>query len=254
MSRDLAPPPLTDTGDLFAARAASVRRRVWQRRAILVLALVAVAALTWLIAFSPVLAARSVVVTGLDAGHTAQGASITAAARVPLGTALVRISTGAIAERVERLSTVESVTVTRSWPGTIVVDTRLKTPVLALKNPESQVESESFDVLAADGSVIQRVIAAPDGVPLAAQGAVAATPEGVRAALGFLSVLDSDERATVSSITLSGASVTARMGGTTVIWGDGSRPDAKKRVLDILTTTKKVRVIDVTAPDSPVTR
>ena len=47
--------------------------------------------------------------------------------------------------------------------------------------------------------------------------------------------------------------VTFRLRGATVVWGDAASPDVKVRVIRVL-LEKKPDVIDVSAPDTPVTK
>ncbi|HEX2706032.1 MAG TPA: FtsQ-type POTRA domain-containing protein [Candidatus Lustribacter sp.] len=245
-SRSPRPSPARDSRGLFEARAAAVRRgrllRLSRSGAVVVLLI----ALIWLVAFSPLLASRSVVVSGVSG---APRAAVTAAAAVPLGVPLARLDIAAIQLRVKALPTVDTVTVSRSWPTTVLITATLKKPAIVLQNSQGQL-----DVVAPDGLVIERVTAAPDGLPVVRGGAQAPTPEGIAAALGFVKVLSAAQRKQVSEITVSASFVTARWGTLKVVWGDGSRAGTKARLLTILLATKPASLIDVSAPDTPVTR
>ena len=240
-----------DTTALFAARAAAVRRRQWVRRMTVLAGLLLIGLLTWLMAFSSVFAVQTVQVTGVP---DATRAEVLTAASVPIGTPLARVDTDRLARQVEGLSTIASATVTRAWPRTVVIEATLKTPALALQNLQAQPEGSTYDVLAIDGSVIERRSDRPAGLPIAVAGTPEPTGEGIAAALAFLAILPAQERERVGQVRISGDSITATLGKLTVVWGDGSRPEAKYRVLAILRETKNVAVVDVSAPDSPVTR
>ena len=119
----------------FERRAASVRRRP---RLLAVAGLVVLVVLVWLVGFSSVLATRSVTVTGL--GDPGEQEVVVAAAAVPIGTPLARVDTGGAVDRVAKIPTVASVSVSRSWPSTVVVSVQRKVPVLAVKNPQGQLQ------------------------------------------------------------------------------------------------------------------
>ena len=72
----------------------------------------------WLVEFSPVLVAHSVRVEGVQAGDVS---NIVGRAAVPMGTPLAKVDTLAIARRVIATATLAEVTVSRSWPSTIVI-------------------------------------------------------------------------------------------------------------------------------------
>ena len=69
-------------------------------------------------------------------------------------------------------------------------------------------------------------------------------------------ILPADQRATVSAITVSSASmVTFALGEVEVVWGGRGSEEKKGKVLQVLLkTTPAPKVIDVSAPDTPVTR
>lgn len=90
-------------------------RRTWWLLAALV---VAIAMVIWLIAFSPVLGVRSVQVRG---ARTLSAAQIEAAAAVPPGHPLARLSTGAIERRVEALPRIATASVSVSYPSSVVI-------------------------------------------------------------------------------------------------------------------------------------
>ncbi len=230
-------------------RAAQVRRRPWRVLAVLFVTVALLAGLGWLVGASPVLAARDTRVDGVDG---ADREAVLAAAQVPLGTPLARIDTGGIAERVRQVPVVRSVAVTRGWPGTVVVAVTPRVPVLAIAQADA-----TFALLDDQLVSFRTVTAVPPAVALVrTEGGKAPDEQGVRAVLRVLALLPEQLRTQVSEITVSSASlVTFRLGGTQVIWGGVGQEEKKLAVLQILLrTTPTPKTVDVSAPDTPVTR
>jgi len=205
------------------------------------------AAGVWVFEFSPVLAVRTVTVEGVP---PATIAAITDRAAVPLGTPLARVDTAAIARRVIASATLAEVTVSRSWPSTIVITASPRVPVLAVKNPQGQVQ-----VVDARGIAYATVSAPPKGVPLINAVENPPGPDSLRAGLVVLEALSSKQRSLVTNVTVSGANmVTLKLGAVTVVWGGASEPELKVSVMTALLRQKGVTTIDVSAPRTPVTR
>lgn len=98
-----------------AERAA--RRRLLARRVGLAAAgLVPLGLLGWLLLVSPLLAVRTVAVSGTSRLTVAQ---VRAAADVARGTPLARVDAGAVVRRVEALRPVAEVRISRGWPSTL---------------------------------------------------------------------------------------------------------------------------------------
>ncbi len=231
----------------FQARAADVRRRPWRLAAWATLAVAVVAALVWLVAFSPVLAVRSIEVVGVPDSEVAP---ITELAKGSLGTPLARVDGRALAERVSQRATLADVSIERSWPGTLVIHASPRVPVLVVRNPQGQLK-----VVDRDGVAYAQVKQAPKGVPTArAASDEALSPDALRAAVSVVTVLPPSLRSRVSDVTVSSADlVTFKVDRTTVVWGGMAAPEQKLRIVTTLLGTKP-RVIDVSAPDTPVTR
>src|SRR5699024_143304 len=96
---------------------------------------------------------------------------------------------------------------------------------------------------------------APKGVPtVKAQDGAEVSGRGVQAARGMLQALPQDMRERVQDVSVDEADqVSFRLGRTTIVWGDADSPEVKLRVIPIL-LKEKPRIIDVSAPGSPVTR
>ena len=155
-----------------------------------------------------------------------------------------------MAARVRERITVAEVSVRRAWPSTLAVDIVLRTPAIVVRNPQGQLE-----VADAEGVSFGVVKAAPKGVPVVkAVGAKGATREALQSALALLNALPSDLSSQVSGITVSSANlVTFTLGKRTVVWGSGADSERKVAILTALLPTK-AKVIDVSAPETPVTR
>lgn len=201
----------------------------------------------WLVQFSPVLVARSVRVEGVPPGAVAE---IMRRAAVPIGTPMARVDTTAIADRVIATATLAEVSVGRSWPSTILIMASPRVPVLAVKNPQGQVQ-----VVDSEGVAYATVSAPPKGVPLINTVENPPSRDALRAGITVLRALSPSQRGRVTNVTVSGANmVTLKLGAVTVVWGGASEPELKVRVLTALLGHKGFATIDVSAPRTPVTR
>lgn len=117
--------------DRFAAR--SRRRRL--RRLLLtvcgVLAVFAAGLVAWLVGWSDVTAVDGVEVSGTD-GRVER--TVRGAADVPDGMPLIRVDTGAIAERVRAVPDVAEVEVRRGWPRTVEIEVAVREPAATLQD------------------------------------------------------------------------------------------------------------------------
>ena len=231
----------------FDARAARVRRRPWLVAAWLAVALVLLTGGVWLVEFSPVLVARSVSVKGVPPGDVS---TIVGRAAVPIGTPLVKVDTRAIARRVIVATGLAGVTVSRSYPSTVLIVATPRVPVLAVMNPQGQVQ-----VVDAQGVAYATVSTAPRGVPLINTVENPSSMESMRAAMAVLRALSSGQRSQVTKVTVLGPNmVTFTLGAVTVVWGGASEPELKVKVMAALLRQKDVGTIDVSAPHTPVIR
>lgn len=231
----------------FRERALQRRRRPWLRVLWTVVALAVVSGLVWVTFWSPVLAVRSIDVRGVS------GADKTAVAeliQVAKGTPLARVDVGAVEERVRTRRTIAEVSVERAWPGTLRVRAVPRQPALVLKNPQGQLE-----VVDATGVSYGTVTTPPAGVPVVtAASSKGTTKEALEAALSVIRTLPVDLADQVSAIQVSTANlVSFTLGEVKVVWGGADAADRKLEILRALLPTKP-DVIDVSAPETPVTR
>ena len=231
----------------FAVRAAQVRRRPWLLTAWLAGMLAVLAGGVWVVEFSPVLAVRSVKVEGVP--RTAVS-DIARRADVVTGTPLARVDTAAVTRRVIASATLAEVTVRRSWPSTIVISASPRVPVLAVRNPQGQVQ-----VVDSQGVAYATVRSSPKGVPLINTVEDPPSKDSLRAGIAVLQALSAIQRSRVSNVTVSGANmVTLKLRAVTVVWGGASEPELKVQVMTDLLRLKGLHMIDVSAPRTPVTR
>jgi cell division protein FtsQ len=233
--------------DRFVRRAQEVQRRPRRLWGYAVVTVLVVAALVWVVAFSPLLAVRKVEVVGVPA---AEVAPIRELAQVPVGQPLARVDTAAVADRVTQRATVADVSIERSWPGTLVIHASPRTPFLVVKNPQGQLQ-----VVDETGVAYAVVRQAPKGVPVVSAATSAAlSREALQAAVSVVRVLPAATQDKVSAVTVSGAGlVTLKIGSTSVVWGGLDEPDRKLEIVQALLKGKP-KVIDVSAPETPVTR
>ncbi|WP_329319172.1 cell division protein FtsQ/DivIB [Streptomyces sp. NBC_01262] len=238
------------------APAPSLPRTVRRRRAALLLliaATVLTAGGTWLFYGSSWLRVTRVKVTGTQVLTPAQ---VKAAAAVPLGGPLVSADTGAIEGRlVKRLSRIESVDISRSWPHTIELKVTERTPAAIVENDGKFIEVD------ADGLRFATVETAPRGVPLVeltpVQGASYrhfGTKQLLKSAVEVAEDLpDAVRRQALVIRVRSYDGIAIRLtGGRTVVWGSAENGEEKAVALTaLMKAAKGADHFDVSAPTSP---
>jgi cell division protein FtsQ len=215
-----------------------------------------VAGVAWALLGSRLLVVRSVQVTG--AGAQVSRAQVLAAARVPAGVPLIRVNTAAVEHRVDGIRQVQSAQVSRSWPSTVVISVRLRTPVFAIAVHGGYALVDSYGVDVRDSA------RRPPRLPLLQLSAGAAGTGGV-AGLSSLRPVASAGAAVLRElprwIARRVAVVTAPTpsevsmqlaNGSVIVWGDSSRAAEKARELTLLMRTH-ARRYDVSAPGTAVT-
>lgn len=233
------------TGPIRLRRERAVRRQRRRLRVILVVGVLAVAAL-WAVAFSPLLATRTVQVRGTGLMTPAQ---VTDTAQVPLGVPLLQQRPEAVATRVRSLAPVREVEVSRSWPHTLEIRVTERTPSVAFE------VNGGFMLVDAEGAGYAQVPELPEDV-LRAEGD-SGDPQ-VTAAVGrTLGTLPTDVRDLVRGVrAASAAEVTLELDdGRVVVWGGPEEPELKAEVLVVLLDQlPEAEVYNVSAPAFPTTR
>jgi cell division protein FtsQ len=221
--------------------------RRWRRWLAGILAMAVVVGLVWIVAFSPVLSARSVKVEGVQRLTSAQ---VIDAAQVPIGTPLVRISRGDIAGRVEQLAQVRSARVELSFPSTVVIAVTERVAAaygLAAHGGYTYVD--------ATGRTFDNMSTAPTGLPLLSPANdVLADPATLAAMAQIASALPTQVRSLVKAITATAADdVDLQLAdGRTVVWGGSDRNADKIRILPAL-LRRPGHVFDISNPDQVFT-
>ena len=225
--------------------------RGWRVAFVALAAAGVVAAAGWVLFGSPLLAVRSVTVSGT---HLVPQSEVLAESGVVPGTPLIRVNTAQAAARIERIAQVSSAQVTRSWPNRLVIVVRERTPVLVLP----AYGGAGYDLADADGVVLMRVARRPADLPLyptvAPDGALRGNPD-LAAAAAVLSELPAPVRRSVISVTAPAPDqVTLRLaGGITVLWGDTGGAGVKARELTVLMRSH-LRYYDVSGTGSVTAR
>ncbi len=248
--RQVAGRGLSSSRARFERRAAAARRRPRVLAGVGVVLLLVLGLVAWLGWFSGVLTATQVQVRGVTG---AAAAEVRRVAAVQLGVPLMRVDTGAAEQRLVAGKAWDDVTVSRSLPHTIVIEVSPRRAVLAVRTPEGSV-----DLVDADGFAFRTLSAAPDGVPLVRSSSDTVTKSGVAAALQALTSLPASVRGDVSGVTVSAAdqvsfTVSSKSKRKTVVWG-GAGEGARKAQLVAVLLGEPGDTIDVSVPDSPVTR
>lgn len=221
------------------------RRNLWITLIATVLALVAFVLVG---VFSPLMALRSIEVTGTN---RIQAAEVAEALDDQLGTPLPLLDLAEVKRQLSEFSLIRSFVTESRPPGTLVVR-------IVEREPVGTITSEAgFDLVDAAGVVIESGAERPAGYPLvladggtsgagfqAAVAVVGALPENIRVQL------DSVTAATKDDVTLT------LVGGARVVWGNAERSEYKAVVLGAIVSNPvgSVTEYDVSSPDSAVVR
>lgn len=189
---------------------------------------------TWALFDSSLFAVRSVVVTGT---RLVPESEVLAVAGVRPGTPLIRLSTARVAARVLTITQVQGVLVTKAWPDRLVIAVRERTSALAVALPGG-----GFDLIDANGVIVQSAATRPAGLPLYTTTAAASSLRGdpdVAAVAAVLGELPASLRSSIASVIVpSPDQVTLSQGsGVTILWGGADDAAAKAKELAILMRT-----------------
>jgi cell division protein FtsQ len=225
------------------------RRARWVVVLLLLAAMGAAGGVTWALFDWSLFAVRSVVVTGT---RLVPESEVLAVADVRPGTPLIRVSTARVAARVLTITQVQGVRVTKTWPDRVVIAVRERTSALAVALPGG-----GFDLIDANGVIVQSAATRPAGLPLFTTTAAASSLRGdpdVAAAAAVLGELPASLRSSVASVIApSPDQVTLSLGsGVTILWGGADDAAAKARELAVLMQTR-ARSYDVSSPATAVT-
>ncbi|MFF5055517.1 cell division protein FtsQ/DivIB [Micromonospora sp. NPDC000663] len=225
----------------FMARARQRRMRAALPWAVAAGVLAVAGLVAWTVLGTGLLGVREVRVEGAALVTPVQ---VRDAVGVADGVPLARVDLAAAARRVGELAPVERATVSRDWPGALVVRVTERTPVAAVP------QGESFTLIDRGGVAFRTVARRPAGLPLVKVARPAGDDPDTRAALEVLVALTPQLRAELVDVTVEGlARISLRLrGDRTVVWGDATRGTDKARVATALLGEETDR-IDVSAPD-----
>jgi cell division protein FtsQ len=226
------------------------RRRAnpWRTALIGVLVLAVLAGAGWALLGSSLLVVRHVEVVG---DRLVTAAQVREAAKIKPGTPLASVNTHAAAARVEQLAPVLSAEVSRSWPDTIVITVRERTPVLAVAEAGG-----GYQLVDPYGVAVRSAAHKPAGMPLLSPApAVLRGNPAIRAVAAVIRQLPPTVRARLRWVSAPSASaVTLHLAGrVTVLWGGANRALQKAAELTLLLRTH-ARYYDISDPYTAVTR
>jgi len=206
---------------------------------------VIVVGLGLLLYFTPVMAARNIVVTGL--GAVAQD-EVTTAAGVAPGTPLLQVDTDAVAERVAAIRRVASARVQREYPSTLRVTVVERVPVVVKDYPDGP---HLFDRDGVDFAIAPP----PPGVPYLDTENPGPDDPPTKAALQVMTSLRPEVAAQVARVAApSVAAITLQLAdGRQVVWGTTDRTEEKALKLGAL-LTQPGQTYDVSSPDLPTVK
>lgn len=212
--------------------------------ATLLLAVVAVA-LGLILYFTPVMSARSIIVTGTGAVTRHE---VLDAAKVRLGTPLLQINTDEVADRVATIRRVASTRVQRQYPSALRITIVERVPVVVKDFPDGP---HLFDRDGVDFATAPP----PPALPYIDVDNPGPSDPATKAALEVLLALRPEVVAQVGRIAApSVASITLTLAdGRTVIWGTTDRTEEKAEKLAAL-LTQPGRTYDVSSPDLPTVK
>ncbi|MDQ1688439.1 MAG: cell division protein FtsQ [Frankiaceae bacterium] len=231
----------------FAARAKAARLQAIRPLVGVLVGAIAVAALGWVVLASGVFSVRAVTVHG---AHRMQSAQVVAALGPVKGQALLTLDTTELRHRVEQLSGVRSVQVSRRWPSTVSIRVVERTPIATVHRADGWwlVDSQGVEF----GPAGPRPKALRE-VKLPAPGERSA--EAARSAAQVLAALPAPLLSTVTRVEASSAD-SVRLwlsSGATVVWGSAERSAEKARILATL-VHRRAHVYDVSSPSVVTTR
>lgn len=232
----------------FAERASQARVVRVRRWLVGLVAVAVVVGCVWAFYFSSLLDVRSVQVTGAD---PADESAVEQVAQQEEGTPLARVDGDALGERIiDDVPGAKAARVDRGWPHSLKVKVTSRVPELAVASGKG-----NYRLLDIEGVEIRTASSPPEDVPtVTPDSGATVSGHGVKATSGMLQEMPEELREDISKITVDDADqVRFRLRGTDVVWGDASSPDVKVRVIPVL-LKKKPELIDVSAPDTPVTK
>lgn len=244
----------------FTARAREERKArtltVLIRVGIAALAAALVAALVWLLFFSPVLKLQPERISVQGANEWVSAEQVSSIAAEQAGRSLIVVSTGTIADRLKAMPGVTSAQVDKRWPHGLTITVAAQKPAAVLKSADG-----AMTAVDSQARVLNAVGASVAGIPVIDVDSVSAGLENraVQQALQILASLPESMRQRIGSVTAKTQdSVTTVLdgGNYTIVWGDASQLTLKKAEVNKILGDPAVigdkHQVDVTSPRKPI--
>ncbi|MEV4244372.1 FtsQ-type POTRA domain-containing protein [Streptosporangium canum] len=214
---------------------------VWRSAFLALLTVGVVGTAAWLVFFSSVLGVRDIRVVG-NLGIPAQ--QIQQATGVPKGRPLAVVDVEAVEQRIGGIRRIESVRVSRGWPGTLVVEIVEREPVAVV------AVGPKFALMDRHGVMTEIKDVAPPSLPLLRVDRPQPGDPATAAALTVIQALPEDLARRLSEVLApSPETVSMRLkDGREVVWGGRDRPAAKAGILVTL-LKRPADTYDVSSPD-----
>lgn len=195
--------------------------------------------------FTPMMSVRSVIVTGIGVVSREE---VLDTAKVRLGTPLLQVDTGEVADRVAAIRRVASARVQRQYPSALRITVVERIPVVVKDFPDGPhlYDRDGVDLATAPP---------PPSLPYIDVDNPGPTDPPTKAALEVLTALRPEVAGQVGRISApSVASITLTLAdGRTVIWGTTDRTEEKAEKLAAL-LTQPGHTYDVSSPDLPTVK
>ena len=198
-----------------------------------------------LLYFTPIMAARNVVITGLGAVTQDE---VIAAAAVKEGTPLLQVNTDDVAERVATIRRVASARVQREYPSTLRITVVERAPVIVKDYPDGP---HLFDRDGVDFATAPP----PPNLPYLETDNPGPNDPPTKAALEVMTALRPEVAGQVARVSApSVAAITLTLvDGREVVWGTTDRTEEKAQKLAAL-LTQPGHTYDVSSPDLPTVK
>jgi cell division protein FtsQ len=206
---------------------------------------VAFVGLGLLLYFTPIMAARNIVITGVGAVSQEE---IIAAAGVKEGTPLLQVNTDDVAERVATIRRIATARVQREYPSTLRITVVERVPVAVKDFPDGPHMFDRDGVDFAAGPP-------PPNLPYLDVDNPGPSDPSTRAALDVMTALRPEVAGQVARVSApSVAAITLTLvDGREVVWGTTDRTEEKAQKLAAL-LTQPGQTYDVSSPDLPTVK
>jgi cell division septal protein FtsQ len=210
------------------------------RRLIILLSAVALAAATYVLGYSSFFTVRSVEVIG---SKTAINSGVS------IGQKLARVEPRAIAAKFETLDWVESADVSRNWiNGKVTIQLTQRTPIAIFNNQVIDSTGKSFQLRSAPSKPLVQIQAGDLQAAISAVEFFTSLPEDLKSALTVVKVRSTG--AFVLEINNAGKNLEIR-------WGTNTDNELKLKVykaLLALPENSAIKRVDVSAPHAPIVK